>query len=170
MNCADTKALPIARRRAVRAAGHIWVVVAALSIFGVAQTSAERSIGLGGPVNSVQPPNHLALEPSRGAVHGWSRPGTFRKFAVPTFVALQALDAGATEYGFHQRNWVEHNPLIPHSTAGRMTYFGLTGAGVVLGSAWLEHRGHGRLSKVLLVGAIAVEGYAASHSLAGLQR
>ena len=67
---------------------------------------------------------------------------TFRKFAVPTFITLQALDAGATEYGFHQRDWVEHNPLIPHSTAGRMTYFGLTGAGVVLGSIYLERKGH----------------------------
>jgi hypothetical protein len=158
------KALPVTRR-ALRAA--LWVVVAALSISQSAHAqehcAARTEVGA---IGWVAPPPAGVLPHSQS-------PGSFflsRRFLIPTYITLQALDYSETQYGFTHEDWHEKNPLVPHSSAGRAVYFGLTAAGVIGGSAYLEHKGHRAWARALLVGGIAVEGYAAVSSLRGLQR
>lgn len=173
------KALPVTRR-AVRAACLV-VSMAALSISAVCQMDVKHSWSNPVPSNgredlapssSERASGEGTLEPTKGAAAG-SRPSAFlfsRKFLVPTFVTLQALDAGATMKGFSAPGWHESNPLVPHSTAGQAAYFGLTGAGVVLGTDFLERKGHRKLATIGRLIGIAVEGYASGSSLRGLQR
>lgn len=98
-----------------------------------------------------------------------SRPKWLRP-AQGTFLALQAADAGLTEAGFQRTTpkWQEHNPLVPGSTAGRMGYFGATGAFVCLSSEMLARHGHRRWALAGLVVAIGVELYGVTTSAPGL--
>lgn len=123
-----------------------------------------------------------SLSPSRPASIGLCYPGTAMPGRVAPFwnrgnivlvggfLALTGIDAGATQAGYATGRWQEHNPLVPGSTADRAIYFGATAAGTIGLAQWLHRRGHGSLARGVLAAGIAVEGYAAGHSLWGLRQ
>src|SRR5882762_8533938 len=76
---------------------------------------------------------------------------TQNKILIPSYLALSASDAAATERLWQSGpGWSESNPLIPGTRAGRVAYFAGTAAGV-LSASYLAHKtGHHKLEKVIL--------------------
>lgn len=162
-------ALPVARRRAIRATLILCGLFVALTN-SVAQ-SAELSMGLGGAVNPAISWNHPVLEPSpRGldtAPPDVRGPGFFRtnRFLLPSYLLLTGVDAWATNRGFTSCPvWHENNPLIPGAPGARAAYFASTAAGVI-GTGWLLHKtGHTKLSKWLMRVAAGTEAQGAVYT------
>jgi len=92
---------------------------------------------------------------------------TQTRILVPTYLALTAADAAATEHIWNRTsNFREANPLVPSTRAGRVAYFAGT-AGAVIGAAYLLHRtGHRKLEKTVLWLGCAAETQASAWTFA----
>jgi hypothetical protein len=89
------------------------------------------------------------------------------RFTIPTFLALQASDAWATDKGFNSGNWQEHNPLVSSDRSTRIVYFAGTAGAVILTGYILHRTNHHLMEKALMHIAIGTEAYASAHSWAG---
>jgi len=90
---------------------------------------------------------------------------TQNKILVPSYLALTASDAAATERLWRSGpGWSESNPLVPDSRAGRVVYFAGTAA-AVLGVSYLAHRtGHHKWERAILWVGTATEAQASTLS------
>lgn len=77
---------------------------------------------------------------------------TERKFEVPLFLAATGADAYFTNHNL-AAGGTEHNPwtrVFTHTTGQRVGYYSGLAAVTVVGSYWLDRRGHHRAADWLL--------------------
>ncbi len=98
------------------------------------QTTAQQTLNLS---------TTISIPPTQSWAHS-------NCFLLPSYLALTAADAWATQRDQTMRWHIERNPLVPHTTAGRAAYFTGTAAAVVGVSHLLDRKGHRRWAKALL--------------------